>query len=298
MAKSRTAASKTPTLPTDLYDASYEAATALDDLYANGRFSQKVFEQKVLDYKKDLFAQIAGSTALDQGPFALAWPPHLFIPGDADWKPHWVVPPPDEHRYTHDWAPQVSAGYTEASRATGTLFASKRILSNESYVTAEAGLGALYKPIWNLCEVTLEPDVNCAGDLRWYHEFEQPVAGYTWVKTSVITAAWHQIPGGWDLVGSKRHEVRSFGPNYGLGHSGIIPYAVQLSGKALATPFVLQAARRYLLGVVARVSIWSTLTDTRGAKLPLIEGGVFRVYGTIACSVPRIEANVTQVHIK
>jgi hypothetical protein len=66
----------------------------------------------------------------------------------------------------------------------------------------------------------------------------------------------------------------------------------------LATPFLVQKARTYLLGVVARVSVFSTLTDDRGRKLPLITGGVFRVWGSLGCFVPKIEVHQTKVYIQ
>jgi len=48
-----------------------------------------------------------------------------------------------------------------------------------------------------------------------------------------------------------------------------------------------EAGRTYLLGVVARVSIWSTFTDDRGQPL-VHDDNQYKNWGEIACFVPQI----------
>jgi hypothetical protein len=114
---------------------------------------------------------------------------------------------------------------------------------------------------------------------------------------SAILAAWQEIPGGWDLLAAHHREVQNAGPNSGLGHGGIIPYGLGFTGDYLAKRFLVQKGRTYLLGVVARVSVWSTLTDNRGRKLPLIEDGSFRVWGNVGFYLPKIEVHTRRVYI-
>ena len=234
-------------LAPDVDETSYEAAAALDDLFAKGRYSAKTFEQKVRKHHTELGARLVDMVGKKPPHLDIGWPSWLYIPGDAPYQAHWPVPAPADHRYSHEWAPPTSpAGFSTASRAAGTIYAVQRILSNASYAAAEAGLGVLYTPANTLTEITLEPDVRCSGEHRWYHEFDFPVAGHTFVRMSVILAAWHQIPGGWDLLSAKRHEVQRSGPHVGLGHGAIMPYTLSLTGDFLKAPFLVQKGRTYL----------------------------------------------------
>lgn len=292
-------------LPADFDAASYAAAVELDQLHGGQWGSDDPFRAGMMTHRDKVLSHLYDRWR-DRPPFTLAWPSSLYIPAEADWKPYWIVPPPDDHRYAFDWAPTPSlAGYNEASREQGTLYCIQRIRTIDRYVQAEAGLGVLFTPTRTLSVVSLQPRVNCSGEHRWFAEFgtegfsQVRVAGSTQVKTSLILAAWQQIPGstGWDLLHWKQFAVSGNGPTSGSGHAAITPYQRSFSGAELATPFLVEAARTYLLGVVARVSVWSTLTDDRGQPLPLIEDGTFRVWGSLACAVPQIEVVEQQIYI-
>lgn len=293
-------------LPADFDEHGYQAAVELDEMFGRGPVADEVVRASVRTHREKLLHHLSDRIT-ERPPFTLAWPSSLYIPAGADWKQFWIVPPPGDHRYALDWAPPPSpAGSNEASRGEGTLYCGQRIRTTDRYVQAEAGLGVLFTPTRTLSVVSLQPQVHCSGEHRWFAEFgtevfsQVRVAGATKVKTSLILAAWQQIPGsvGWDLLHWKQFAVSGNGPNSGLGHGAITPYQRSFSGAELATPFLVEAARTYLLGVVARVSVWSTLTDDRGQPLPLIEDGTFRVWGSLACAVPQIEVVEQQVHIR
>jgi hypothetical protein len=127
MARPRKTAAESLALPPDVDQASYKAAVDLDKLFERGTFSRRAFEQKVMDHHTKLFGQIKGKVGRGLPAFELAWPSWLYIPGKADWKPHWSVPPDDGHRYLYAWTPPtVPGGYNKASRDDGTLYAHQR----------------------------------------------------------------------------------------------------------------------------------------------------------------------------
>jgi hypothetical protein len=285
-------------LAADIDVDSYAAAVDYDRVLGQTKFSDRTLARKALSYREAALEQIKGT--LHNGPpiLEIGWPSYLYIPSQADHRPYWFVPPPDSNRYQRQWAPPPSpAGFNKASAADGTLHVQQRIRTTDTYVQAEAGLGIFYTPTASLSEITVEADVRCSGEHRWFNELDRLFVGHTTVRASLFVVAWHQIPTGYDLIGSRRFEVVTAGPNTGLGQSAITPYSRSFSGSQLATPFVVQQGRTYLLGIVARVSVWSTLTDDRGRPLPLIENGTFRVWGSLACAVPTIEVHRTRVHI-
>jgi hypothetical protein len=291
-------------LPADLNESVFRSALELDQVYGKGRHSEEVVQTKVMSHGKKLLDSLSARDLFTG--ISIGWPASLYIPGNADWKKYWIMAPPGDHRYALSWTPAPSpAGYNTASHATGNIYCSQRIRTIDKYVQSEAGLGILYTPQHTLSVVSMQPVVNCSGDHRWFSEFGTPgfsqvrTAGSTQIKISLMLAAWQKIPGpaGWDLLHWKQFEVAGNGPSSGSGQGAIAHYDRFFTGKDLATPFLVESARTYLFGVVARVSAWSSLTDDRGRPLPLIEDGTFRVWGSVACMIPQIEIVVQQVHI-
>lgn len=291
-------------LPGEFDEASLRAASEFD-LFFGGDSDAGDLKARIFNYRDALQEHLLNSTF--KGPLIrFGWPSSLFIPADADWMSYWVAAPPSENRYALDWAPaSPPAGYSQASKDDGTLFCQQRIRTIDHYLKSEAGLGVLFTPTRTLSVVSLQPEVSCSGQHRWFAEFGTPgfaqvrVAGSTRVKASLILAAWHRIPGagGFDLMHWKEFPVIEVGPDSGVGQQAISSYQRSFTGKQLATPLLVEKNHTYLLGVVARVSVWSTLTDDRGQPLPLIEDGTFRVWGSLSCLVPHIEVIEQQVHI-
>ena len=293
--KKETGTRKLPKLPGDFDEAVYGSASGIDEFF---KVPADVYAGKVMTHGGDLINHLIKIGVRDR--ISIGWPESLYIPAKADWKKYWILPPPAKNLYSQSWAPTPSpAGYNTASHNDGTLYCSQRIRTIDKYVQSEAGVGVLFTPKRTLSVVSLQPQVDCSGETRWFAMYDNPgmVAGTTLVKTSLILAVWHSIPTGWDLINWKQFEVTRSGPNSGSGYYPITPYQKSFTGKDLATPFLVQSNRTYLFGVVARVSVWSTLTDDRGNPLPLIENGTFRVWGSLACVVPQIEIFEQQVHI-
>lgn len=288
-------------LPNEFHGTVHQAAVDLDEFLSQGQIAEEAVQVEVMAYREKLLHHLAGGVVPPPRP----WPSSLYIPAGADWQNYWFRPPPDNHRYALDWAPPPSpAGFNEASRVEGKIFCTQRIRTIDQFATSQAGLGVFFTPQRTL-SVSLQPYVTCSGDYRWFQEIDhcalssspscQPgrpasIAGFTQVTISLTLAAWQRIadPQQWVLIHQNHFTVRDV-QNSGSGHGAISSYDQSFSGQDLATPFHLESARTYLLGVVARVSIRSTLTDTQGRPLPLIENGTFRVWGSIGCVVPKIE---------
>ncbi len=289
-----------PLLPGHLEEISYRSALEFDQYAGLGDASDEVFKSKVMTHGGTLLDQLFTLRLKDI--VSIGWPPWLYIPGNADWKNYWILPPPAANRYSQSWTPAPpSTGVGTASSGNGTLFDFQQIMTNEQFVFSDTGLGVLFTPSRTLSVVSFEPQVDCSGEHRWWAEFGPQflVAGSSRVKTSLILAVWQQIPGpaGWDLLNWKLFDVADSFPNSGLGHGMVTPYQKSFTGSDLSTPFLVQSGRTYLFGVVARVSVWSSYTDSRGNPLPRITDGSFRVWGTLACYIPRIGIIEKQVHI-
>ena len=83
-----------------------------------------------------------------------------------------------------------------------------------------------------------------------------------------------------------------------MGMSAVDTDQRSFTGAQLATDFVVQTGHGYLFAVVARVNIWSTLTNTSGGLIPVPNDLTnFRIWGSIICRVPFIELRTGTVYI-
>jgi hypothetical protein len=274
-------------LPSEFDGAAYQAAVDFDQILSQGQVAEEAVQAKLMTYRDKLLDHLSGGLVPPPRP----WPSSLYIPAGANWVYYWPSPPPDNNRYALDWALTPSpAGYNEASRVDGKILCSQRIRTVDQFAQSEAGLGVFLTPPQTL-SVSLQPNVTCSGNHRWHQMIDQPVAGFTKVKTSLILAAWNRIPSAtnWVLIHWKQFAVFDEAPQSGSGSGPIWSFDRTFSGEDLATPFTVEAGRINLLGVVARVNVWSTLTDAQGRPLPLIEDGTFRVWGSLGCVVSKIK---------
>jgi hypothetical protein len=229
------------------------------------------------------------------------WPASLFIPGAANASDYWFTSnAPDDHRYGLDWTAPATATANRASRQDGTLFAFSQLLneSAKSPQSSESGLGIFYKPSMNLGAIDLQPHVDCSGTLRTLLEFFPTLAaGYVEVKAELLLASWQQIPGGFDLIGFKSFEVASSGQRDQSFGAQLLNFQRSFAGANLSAPFVVQHGRTYLLGVVGRISVMSTLTSNTGAPFPPVSSSVLKVWGSMNCVVPQIDVVIKRVDI-
>jgi hypothetical protein len=228
------------------------------------------------------------------------WPASLYIPKGADARDYWFSPAPDDHRYDLEWTSPATATANKASRQDGTLFSFSQLLNENarSAQSSESGIGVFYKPPMSLGVIHLQPLVNCTGTLRTFLEFfPELAAGYVEVKAQLLLAAWQQIPGGFDLLGFKRFDVATSGPRNQSHGPELRSFQSSFAGPSLSAPFVVQGGRTYVLGVVNRISVTSTLTSNTGTPLPPISNTLLRVWGSMNCVVPQIEVLTKRVDI-
>jgi hypothetical protein len=170
------------------------------------------------------------------------------------------------------------------------MWAFKGARANEKFVQSEAALDVLLSPKRTLSVVSLQPTVHCSGESRQLADYwPHPPPGNTWLKISLTMAAWQQLPGPspWEFLSLRQVFVIEYGPTPALSAAPIWPFTRSFTGSELATQFLVEAGRTYLLGVVVRVSIWSTFTDDRGQPL-VHDGNQYKNWGEIACFVPQI----------
>ncbi len=233
-------------------------------------------------------------------PSRFRWPAFLYIPKSADASHYWISPAPDDHRYALDWTSPPTATANRASREDGSLFSFSQLVNEKSgsAQSSESGVGIFYQPTMTLGVVDLQPQVDCSGTLRTFLEFfPELAAGYVEIKAYLLLAAWQQIPGGFDLLGFKQFEVATSGRRDQSFRPELHQFQSSFDGPSLSAPFVVQLGRTYLLGVVGRISVTSTLTSNTGGPLSPISNTMLRVWGAINCMVPQIDVLTRRVDI-
>jgi hypothetical protein len=289
-------------LPSEFDEASYQAAMDLSDLFRKGQFADEPSRLQVMKHYHDkLMNHLNSFTRIRLFP-KWGWPSSLYIPAQADWQNYWMMAPPTGNRYARDWA--TAPGYSWASRASGEIHTFERIRTIDRKVKSDAGVGILFTPTRTLSVVSLQPQVICSGHYQYHQDLKTEnnemllTKGYTQVKTELHLGAWQAIPGpSWDLIHMKPFTIYESARESGSFSGPPSPYTRSFTGLDLATPFLVEGGRTYLLGIVASVSGVSTLTDIYDAPLPLITDDTFSVWGSLVCKVPQIELLEQQVHI-
>jgi len=284
-------------LPDPVEIALYGDARRIDELVEHAASDHEGLLQAVRDFN------VKASHALEavRRPLAHLWPRSLFIPAGADWRSYWVSAPPDSQRYKAQWlipGPEIP-NVQFASADNGTLGCYEAIRPFDRLMKSEAGVGVFYSPEPTLSVVSIQPTVTCTGAHRWRNLIDHPLTmGDTWVRISLIIAAWQVLPlGQLDLVRWREVPVVDTSPQSGLGEFAISLFSRSFSGADLATTVLVERGRSYLMGVVARVLINSTLTDTLGHPIPENFTGRFNVWGLLSCRVPEIDVFEQTVYI-
>ena len=290
------------TLPAGFDEVAQETALGIDAFLAQEERPVAMLDTKVAAHREvgqsHLFT-FHGKHTLDFNRFR--WPSFLYIPKGAKSRDYWIGDnAPDDHRYALEWTAPATATANKASRQDGTLFSFGQLLNEKagSSLSTEAGIGILYNPPMSLGVIYLQPQVDCSGTVRTFLEhFPTLAAGHVEVKAQLILAAWQQIPTGFDLLGFKTFDVatsgrrdQSFGPE-------LINFQKSFDSSTLSAPFVVQHGRTYLLGVVGRISIASTLTTNSGGPLPPISNHMLRVWGSMNCVVSEIDVFTKRIDI-
>ncbi|HSS32732.1 MAG TPA: hypothetical protein VLL27_05580 [Solirubrobacterales bacterium] len=224
------------------------------------------------------------------------WPNSWYIPAAADYKTYWpYFEPPPGRRYGYEWK---TSEPNQASAATGDLFAFGQLWPRDRLVSSSAGVGVLYSPSFSYGQISVRPRVACTSQTRWWQELDQLVAGTTHTWTQILVAMWQEIPTGWDLIDSHNYLVQDGYVQSGSGHSAVTTATQRFKDDQLATNFVVQSGRNYLLGVLARVNIRSTLTNSSGGLLPdVTTSEKFKIWGSLVSNVSLIEVQEGPIYI-
>lgn len=288
-------------LPAAFDETVHETALDIDAFLQQDERSVVALDAKVAAHREVALSHLLtlhGKQTLNPNWFS--WPISLYIPKSANARDYWIGPAPDDHRYGLEWTAPATATANRASRQDGTLFSFSQ-LHNEtahSAQSSESGVGIFYNPPMSLGVIDLQPHVDCSGTLRTLLEFfPQLAAGYVEVKTQLLLAAWQQIPGGFDLLGFKQFDVATSGRRDQSDGPELRHFQSSFDGPNLSAPFVVQHGRTYLLGVVCRISVISTLTTNTGGPLPPINSAALKVWGSMNCVVPQIDVLTKRVDI-
>ncbi len=288
-------------LPAAFDEAAHKTALDIDAFLTQDERPVATLDAKVAAHRDVALSHLLtfrGTQTLDVNLFR--WPPFLYIPKGANALDYWIFPAPDDHRYGLEWTSPATATANRASRQDGTLFSFSQLLNEKagSSQSSESGVGVFYKPPMSLGVIDLQPHVNCTGTLRTFLKFfPQLAAGYVEVKAHLLLAAWQQIPGGFDLLGFKQFAVATSGRRDQSHGPELLSFQSSFAGPSLSAPFVVQGGRTYLLGVVNRISVTSTLTSNTGGPLPPISNTELRVWGSMNCVVPEIDVFTKRVDI-
>jgi hypothetical protein len=232
----------------------------------------------------------------------LRWPASLYIPRDADYRDHWMVPPPGRQRYALAWPAVGSTTRPDwASAQTGDMFAYTIVpwTSPGIDVRSEAGIGILYSPTFTLGTVDFEPVVNLKDGIlaAVLDYFPTLSAGSVTLRASVVLASWQVIPGGFDLLDYAVSPIAGITRDQSHGAERAKLPGSLFTPRRFRKRFLVQRGREYLFGVVGRVEATSTLTDTQGRPLTGPNGTNFKVYTWINLGIPYMTVDTVQVHI-
>ena len=244
------------------------------------------------------------------------WPSSLFVPQN-DKKSYYPFfnEAPLSNQYARSWNIPGS-GVTNASEATGNVYAFCSATPGDSFLNTEAGLGILYTPDSHniLSTVSFEPEIVTVSNNRWYVDFKSAegnpapdftphplIIANTRCTGSIILAAWELNPvnGDVDLIpNTVKHQNLFDSSNSGLGFSAVQTKNQNFSGKSLSTRILVQQGHVYLFGVIARIAIHIQVSDAQGRPYPELQELQFKVWGDISCKVPEISVLTETVYQK
>ncbi len=290
-------------LPAAFNEAAHETALDIDAFLKQDERPDATFDAKMAPYREVTLSHLLkfhGKQTFDSVPDWFRWPPFLYIPKNANASDYWISPAPNDHRYGLEWTSPATATANRASRLDGTLFSFSQLdnANANRAQSSESGVGIFYTPPMTLGVIDLQPHVDCMGTLRTFLEFfPELAAGYVEVNAYLLLAAWQQIPGGFDLLSFKPFDVATSGRRDQTFGPELHQFQSSFDGQNLSAPFVVQGGRTYLLGVVGRISVTSTLTSNTGGPLPPISNTTLRVWGSMSCVVPQIDVLTKRVDI-
>lgn len=260
----------------------------------------KIGLQMVRDWKTNLRPKFSDLDIVKLSPFA--WPDTMYVPSDTA-SSYFRPGPRADHFFTDAWSD--GKGGSTANAAAGTMVAWTQALTTDRDVSGEAGLGIRYSPKNSLSYIRFQPEVNCKVTYRGFVEFwPTVVAGTLQVQGTLLMAAWLLSPVAgqppelvrpWKEVPVFDTGVRDAGSDLSPDIHDVNYLSRDFGLSNLDTTFLLQGARTYILGVVARVRVRHNVT-ANGKIIPY-DSTKFKLYAGMVCQMPDMFATVQTVFI-
>jgi len=222
----------------------------------------------------------------------LLWPESWYIPADADFKQHWFLPPPDDHRYR--WADH-DAQASLASAADGRLFsyhvpAWQQVPSYVGY----ARVGIYLQPTATLATYRLSASVDLEAQWRWWFLPQSTIPhGSIGHRADVEIHVWQWNPAtrGWELL-----PQRAARPIVRATHTGQGGMAIAVEHETfddLRLDVQLQGGRLYAAAICFRTEVVYGMHDLHGRPWLWPPGDDVKLWIWMAGVVSRIVARRT-----
>jgi hypothetical protein len=229
---------------------------------------------------------------------SLGWPDGLFIPGTADYKQYWFLPPAaGTHRYTRGWNVGNGSAANHATPATGDLFAYAAARPTDPKLRSEAGIGFVFKPAAKLAVYEIEVTANLAGQNRYDVSTTAPAGGTLREWGGLYTSAWEMSP-----IDGSLTLVQPYGLvtlfNQTFQNLTGTPIQTWPLTKRVTANIMLEGGRSYLVGIIAAVEIDNQWTSNNGGPMqPLPDGSTWKAWCSITGNIPQVWVTPKTVYI-
>ncbi|SDH96324.1 hypothetical protein [Agrococcus jejuensis] len=229
------------------------------------------------------------------------WPDSWYIPGGADYREHWILPPELDHRYAWQ-AKNLIGGQSAGSfgdAQSGAVFGWSNASSLDADTIGFGRVGAYVRPATTLATYELSASIEALSEWRW--QFLPSAGASPWAsfhyRCTAYVLAWLVSPvdGSWELL-------RPFGARTLLRQqaSGQGEFAVQRRSHAfsdLSVRVQLEGGRTYAVGVSFEAQATPSVVDRDGRPYVRRPEDRTLAYAGLSGRVPRIVARRVVTHI-
>lgn len=229
--------------------------------------------------------------SLEPARWSLAWPDGWYIPGGADYRQHWILPPPGDHRIGLQWA-QPPDGINHADASTGDVYAYASSGPGFGAASGWAGVAADVRPTATLSQADVAVDVDVQANCHLKSDLRGIVGSLVLaqVRCRVFACVWQIDPvtNAWTLK-------QPFGATDLLQQTltGSAEYAPataarRISGGPLSMRVQLEGGRRYAVGFQAQVNVRFDVQGENGQPYQRTPDDRWACWGSVTSSVAKI----------
>jgi hypothetical protein len=231
---------------------------------------------------------------------SIGWPPGLFIPGTADYKQYWILPPaPGKNRYDHGFAGGNVVDGNIFDPATGNLFAHAASLPTDPFLRSEAGIGFLFTPKTKLATYNVEATVSLNGQHKYDVSTEANAGGTVAEWGGLYVQAWDVSPVDGSTTAASGYGVATlFGQNYSNLQGGPNPTPTDHFAGTVTGNIMMEGGHTYLVTATAVTQIQNAWTMNNGAPMQAIPAGdLWKVWTWIGGIVSQVWVQPNVVYI-